>query len=161
MTAVLLGVGITLVTSIKQAGGALDSGIDVYLFGEATSLTDEKFYFLRIIILTVIVLLLLFFRRLRVVIFNIDMAKTTHFHTMYYVHLINIFVVCLVALSVKLMGVFLAVSIFLIPAVTARLWNRRGHRRSNCRKYKQCFFWNIYYHCSFYDVFYITAYCTI
>ena len=86
MTAVLLGVGITLVTSIKQAGGALDSGIDVYLFGEATSLTDEKFYFLRIIILTVIVLLLLFFRRLRVVIFNIDMAKTTHFHTMYYVH---------------------------------------------------------------------------
>ncbi len=110
MTAVLLGVGITLVTSIKQAGGALDSGIDVYLFGEATSL---------------IVLLLLFFRRLRVVIFNIDMAKTTHFHTMYYVHLINIFVVCLVALSVKLMGVFLAVSIFLIPAVTARLWSNR------------------------------------
>ena len=88
MTAVLLGVGITLVTSIKQAGGALDSGIDVYLFGEATSLTDEKFYFLRIIILTVIVLLLLFFRRLRVVIFNIDMAKTTHFHTMYYVCLL-------------------------------------------------------------------------
>lgn len=125
MTAVLLGVGITLVTSIKQAGSALDSGIDVYLFGEATSLTDEKFYFLRIITLTVIVLLLLFFRRLRVVIFNIDMAKTTHFHTMYYVHLINIFVVCLVALSVKLMGVFLAVSIFLIPAVTARLWSNR------------------------------------
>lgn len=125
MTAVLLGVGITLVTSIKQAGGALDSGIDVYLFGETTSLTDEEFYFLRIITVTVIVLLLLFFRRLRVVIFNVDIAKTTHFHTMFYVHLINVFVVCLVALSVKLMGVFLAVSIFLIPAVTARLWSNR------------------------------------
>ena len=125
MTAVMLGVGITLVTSIKQAGGALDSGIDVYLFGETTSLTDDEFYFLRIITVTVILLLLLFFRRLRVVIFNVDIAKTTHFHTMFYVHLINVFVVCLVALSVKLMGVFLAVSIFLIPAVTARLWSSR------------------------------------
>lgn len=125
MTAVLLGVGITLITSIKQAGGALDSGIDVYLFGETTSLTDEEFHFLRIITLTVILLLLLFFKRLRVVVFNIDIAKTTHFHTMFYVHLINVFVVCLVALSVKLMGVFLAVSVFLIPAVTARLWSNR------------------------------------
>ena len=123
MTAVLLGVGITLVTSIRQAGGALDSGIDVYLFGETTSLTDEEFYFLRIITLTVVGLLLLFFRRIRVVIFNIDIARTSHFHTMFYVHLINIFVVCLVALSVKLMGVFLAVTIFLIPVVTARLWS--------------------------------------
>lgn len=125
MTAVLLGVGITLVTSIRQAGGVLDSGIDVYLFGETTSLTDEEFYFLRIIAVTVIMLLLLFFRRLRVVIFNVDIAKTSHFHTMFYVHLINVFVVCLVALSVKLMGVFLAVSIFLIPALTARLWSNR------------------------------------
>ncbi len=125
MTAVLLGVGITLITSIKQAGGALDSGIDVYLFGETTSLTNEEFYFLRIVTLTVIVLLLLFFKRLRVVVFNIDIAKTTHFHTMFYVHLINVFVVCLVALSVKLMGVFLAVSVFLIPAITARLWSNR------------------------------------
>lgn len=125
MTAVLLGVGITLITSIKQAGGALDSGIDVYLFGETTSLTNEEFYFLRIVTLTVIVLLLLFFKRLRVVVFNIDIAKTTHFHTMFYVHLINICLVCLVALSVKLMGVFLAVSVFLIPAVTARLWSNR------------------------------------
>lgn len=125
MTAVLIGVGITLITSIKQAGGALDSGIDVYLFGETTSLTNEEFYFLRIVTLTVIVLLLLFFKRLRVVVFNIDIAKTTHFHTMFYVHLINICLVCLVALSVKLMGVFLAVSVFLIPAVTARLWSNR------------------------------------
>ena len=125
MTAVLLGVGITLITSIKQAGGALDSGIDIYLFGETTSLTDEEFHFLRIITLTVILLLLLFFKRLRVVVFNIDIAKTTHFHTMFYVHLINVFVVCLVALSVKLMGVFLAVSVFLIPAITARLWSNR------------------------------------
>lgn len=125
MTAVLLGVGITLIASIKQAGGALDSGIDIYLFGETTSLTDEEFHFLRIITLTVILLLLLFFKRLRVVVFNIDIAKTTHFHTMFYVHLINVFVVCLVALSVKLMGVFLAVSVFLIPAVTARLWSNR------------------------------------
>lgn len=125
MTAVLLGVGITLITSIKQAGGALDSGINVYLFGETTSLTDEEFYFLRIITVTVIVLLLLFFKRLRVVIFNVDIAKTTHFHTIFYINLINVFVVCLVTLSVKLMGVFLAVSIFLIPAVTARLWSSR------------------------------------
>lgn len=125
MTAVLLGVGITLITSIKQAGGALDSGIDVYLFGETTSLTNEEFYFLRIITISIVFLLLIFFRRIRVVIFNLDIAKTTHFHTKFYIHLINIFVICLVTLSVKLMGVFLAVSIFLIPSVTARLWSRR------------------------------------
>lgn len=125
MTAVLLGAGITLTTVMRQAGGALDSGIDVYLFGETTSLTDEEFYFLKHIAVTVIILLLLFFKRLRVIIFDKDTAKTTHFHTNFYEHLINVFVVCLVTLSVKLMGVFLAVLIFLIPAMTARLWSKR------------------------------------
>lgn len=125
MTAVMLGAGITIITGIRQAGGALDSGIDVYLFGETTSLTDEESSFFKNITVTIIFLLFLFFKRLRVIIFNIDLAKTTHFHTKFYEHLINIFVICLVTLSVKLMGVFLAVSIFLIPAMTARLWSNR------------------------------------
>lgn len=125
MTAVMLGVGITLITYIRQTGGALDSGIEIYLFGETTSLTSEEFDFLRIIAVAAVVLLLLYFRRLKIVIFNTDIARTTHFHVSFYYTLINIMVICLVAFSIKIMGVFLTVAIFLIPAVTARLWSNR------------------------------------
>lgn len=125
MTAVMLGVGITLITYIRQTGGALDSGIEIYLFGETTSLTSEEFDFLRIIAVAAVVLLLLYFRRLKIVIFNKDIARTTHFHVPFYYTLINIMVICLVAFSIKIMGVFLTVTIFLIPAVTARLWSNR------------------------------------
>lgn len=125
MTAVMLGVGITLITYIRQTGGALDSGIDIYLFGETTSLTSEEFDFLRIIAVAVVVLLLLYFRRLKIVIFNKDIARTTHFRVSFYYSLINIMVICLVTFSVKIMGVFLTVAIFLMPAVTARLWSNR------------------------------------
>lgn len=125
MTAVMLGVGITLITYIRQTGGALDSGIEIYLFGETTSLTSEEFDFLRIIAVAAVVLLLLYFRRLKIVIFNKDIARTTHFHVPFYYTLINIMVICLVAFSIKIMGVFLTVAIFLIPAVTARLWSNR------------------------------------
>ena len=105
MTAVMLGVGITLITYIRHTGGSLDSGIDIYLFG--------------------VVILLLYFSRLKIVVFNKDIALTTHFHTSFYYFLVNIMVICLVAFSIKIMGVFLSVSIFLIPAVTARLWSNR------------------------------------
>ena len=125
MTAVMLGVGITLITYIRQTGGALDSGIEIYLFGETTSLTSEEFDFLKIIAVAAVVLLLLYFRRLKIVIFNKDIARTTHFHVPFYYTLINIMVICLVAFSIKIMGVFLTVAIFLIPAVTARLWSNR------------------------------------
>lgn len=125
MTAVMLGVGITLITYIRQTGGALDSGIEIYLFGETTSLTSEEFDFLRIIAVAAVVLLLLYFRRLKIVIFNKDIARTTHFYVSFYYTLINIMVICLVAFSIKIMGVFLTVAIFLIPAVTARLWSNR------------------------------------
>lgn len=125
MTAVMLGVGITLITYIRQTGGALDSGIEIYLFGETTSLTSEEFDFLKIIAVAAVVLLLLYFRRLKIVIFNKDIARTTHFYVSFYYTLINIMVICLVAFSIKIMGVFLTVAIFLIPAVTARLWSNR------------------------------------
>lgn len=125
ITAVLLGLGITLTTFIKKTGSSLDTGIEAYLFGEMTSFTDQEFYFLRIITISVVLLMILFFNRLRIIIFNMDIAKTTHLYAMFYIHLMNVFVVCLVALSVKLMGVFLASTIFLIPAITARLWSNR------------------------------------
>lgn len=125
MTAVMLGVGITLITYIRHTGGSLDSGIDIYLFGEKTSLTSEEFVFLRVIATAIVVILLLYFSRLKIVVFNKDIALTTHFHTSFYYFLVNIMVICLVAFSIKIMGVFLSVSIFLIPAVTARLWSNR------------------------------------
>lgn len=125
MTAVMLGVGITLITYIRQTGGSLDSGIDIYLFGETTSLTSEEFGFLRIITLSVVVLLLVYFKRLKVVIFSKDIARTSHFHVSFYSILINVMVICLVTFSIKIIGVFLTIAIFLIPAVTARLWSNR------------------------------------
>lgn len=125
MTAVMFGVGITLITYIRQTGGALDSGIDIYLFGETTSLTSEEFDFLKITALAVLIILLLYFRRLKVVIFSRDIARTSHFHVSFYYTLINIMVISLVAFSIKIMGVFLTVAIFLMPAVTARLWSNR------------------------------------
>ena len=120
-----LGVGITLITYIRQISGAMDSGIDIYLFGETASLTSEEFIFLRVSSLVIVLVMLLYFTRIKIVIFNTDLAKTTHFHTMFYIHLINIMVIWLVAFAVKLMGVFLAVTVFLMPAVTARLWSNR------------------------------------
>ncbi len=125
MTAVMLSVGITLITYIRHLSGAVDSGIDIYLFGETASFTSEEFIFLRVTALIIVLVLLLYFKRLKIIVFNVELAKTTHFHTMFYVHLINIMVICLVTFAVKLMGVFLAVTIFLIPAVTARLWSKR------------------------------------
>lgn len=125
MTAVMLGVGITLITYIRQTGGSLDSGIDIYLFGETTSLTGEEYSFLRIVCFAVLLLLIIYFNKIKVFIFSKDIAKTSHICVSFYSMLINIMVICLVTFSVKTMGVFLTVSIFLIPALTARLWSNR------------------------------------
>ena len=125
MTAVMLGVGITLITYIRQTGGALDSGIDIYLFGETTSLTSEEFEFLKAVAIGSIFILFILFKRIKIVVFNKDLARTTHFRIKFYQTIINIMVICLVAFSIKIMGIFLTVAIFLIPAVTGRLWSNR------------------------------------
>lgn len=125
VTALILGFGIVLVTYMNRSGGALNSGIDVMFFGETTSLVKEEYMVLLYSSIFVIFVTLVLYGRLKVVLFNEDLARTAHFHTLFYRVLINVMLMALIISAIKIMGVFLTVSVFLIPAMTARLWSSR------------------------------------
>lgn len=125
VTALILGFGIVLFTYINRSGGALTSGIDVMFFGETSSLVKEEYMVLLYTSIFVIIVIFLLYGRLKVVIFNEDLAKTTRFNTLFYKALVNIMLMALIISAIKIMGVFLTISIFLIPAMTARLWSNR------------------------------------
>lgn len=125
VTALILGFGIVLVTYMNRSGGALNSGIETMFFGETTSLVKEEYMVLLYTSIFVIFVTLILYGRLKVVLFNEDLARTAHFHTLFYRVLINIMLMALIISAIKIMGVFLTVSVFLIPAMTARLWSNK------------------------------------
>ena len=124
-TSILIGIGISLFTFLRESGGAIDSEVEIYLFGKSTSLVTEEFEMLSYGVGFTVIFLLLFYRRLRVVLFNEELAKVGRFYTWFYNIAINFMLIAITISAIKIMGIFLTVSIFLIPALSARLWSNR------------------------------------
>lgn len=125
VTAVILGFGIVLVTYINRSGGALNSGIETMFFGETTSLVREEYMVLLYTSIFVIIVTMILYSRLKVIVFDEDLARTTRFNISFYKILMNVMLIALIISAIKIMGVFLTISVFLIPAMTARLWSSR------------------------------------
>lgn len=122
-TSILIGIGISLFTFLRESGGAQDSEVEIYLFGKATSLVPEEIDMLIFSVGITVFFLLIFYRRLRVVLFNEELAKIGHFHTWFYTYTLNILLLIVTISGIKIMGIFMTISIFLIPALSAKLWS--------------------------------------
>ncbi|MBL4604580.1 MAG: metal ABC transporter permease, partial [Flavobacteriaceae bacterium] len=119
---IFFGFGMLLLTYIQKQPNANQSGLDKFLFGQAATLLARDVWFMAIVALICLFVLLLFWKEFKILLFDIDYAKTLGFNTKAIDILITSFIVLAIVLGLQTVGVVLMSAMLLAPAAAARQW---------------------------------------
>jgi manganese/zinc/iron transport system permease protein len=119
---IFFGFGMLLLTYIQKQPNANQSGLDKFLFGQAATLLARDVWFMASVTLVCLLVLLLFWKEFKILLFDIDYAKTLGFNTKMIDILITSFIVLAIVLGLQTVGVVLMSAMLLAPAAAARQW---------------------------------------
>jgi manganese/zinc/iron transport system permease protein len=119
------GIGLTFASHVQFTHTALYRQAQIYLYGQAATMTDIHIAIYGILSLIVVLVLMLFFKELQLISFNSEYAASLGIK----VQKINALIFFLTALSVVIgirsVGVVLMSAMFISPAVAARQFTNR------------------------------------
>tara|TARA_R110001592_G_scaffold359340_3_gene665757 strand:+ start:122975 stop:124228 length:1254 start_codon:yes stop_codon:yes gene_type:complete len=118
-------IGLCLVSYVQNQNSGKQTGLENYLFGNASSLNIDEMMYASIILIALLAIFAIFHKRFQLVLFNIDYAKSIGLNSTLYLFLISLFSVLAIALSVKAMGIVLASALLISPALAMRYWRTR------------------------------------
>jgi len=119
---IFFGFGMLLLTYIQKQPNANQSGLDKFLFGQAATLLARDVWFMASVTLVCLMVLLLFWKEFKIMLFDIDYAKTLGFNVKTIDLLITSFIVLAIVLGLQTVGVVLMSAMLLAPAAAARQW---------------------------------------
>jgi manganese/zinc/iron transport system permease protein len=119
---IFFGFGMLLLTYIQKQPNANQAGLDKFLFGQAATLLARDVWFMASVTLVCLLVLLLFWKEFKILLFDIDYAKTLGFNTKMIDILITSFIVLAIVLGLQTVGVVLMSAMLLAPAAAARQW---------------------------------------
>ncbi|MCF6350892.1 MAG: metal ABC transporter permease [Flavobacteriaceae bacterium] len=116
------GFGMLLLTFIQKQPNANQAGLDKYLFGQAATLVESDVWLMAIVTGICLFVILLFWKEFKLLLFDINYAKTLGFNTKFIDTLITFFIVLAIVLGLQTVGVVLMSAMLLAPAAAARQW---------------------------------------
>jgi len=119
------GFGMLLLTFIQKQPNANQAGLDKYLFGQAATLVEKDMFLLLLVTGVCLVVLLLFWKEFKILLFDVDYAKTVGFNTRLIDIMITFFIVLAIVLGLQTVGVVLMSAMLLVPAAAARQWTNK------------------------------------
>jgi len=119
---VFFGAGILLLTHIQHSGNGRQSGLDSFLFGQATSLTASDLYTFGSLAIITILVLLLFFKEFTFMAFDEHFARSIGLPVRLLQGLLTSLTVLAVVLGIQAVGVILMAAMLITPATAARTW---------------------------------------
>lgn len=114
------GVGITLASQIQFAYPALYKQVQIYLYGQAATMTDIHIIVYGILALGVVIALGLFYKEFYLTTFDRDFARSQGLNIQFFDSILYILVVLAVVIGVRSVGVVLMSAMLIAPAVAAR-----------------------------------------
>lgn len=119
------GVGIMLLTAIRQSGNAAQGGLDKFLFGQAASLVREDVLVIAVVGGVLIGLVLLGYKELKLLSFDPDFAMAIGLPARVLEIGLATLIVLAVAIGLQTVGVVLMAALLVTPAAAARYWTER------------------------------------
>ena len=119
---VFFGAGILLLTHIQHSGNSRQSGLDSFLFGQATSMTASDLYVFGGLSIGIILALLLFFKEFAFLAFDEHFARSIGLPVRLLQGLLTSLTVLAVVLGIQAVGVVLMAAMLITPAAAARFW---------------------------------------
>ena len=119
---VFFGFGLVLLTYIQSQAMSAQSGLNVYLFGNAATLLRHDIYLMGALGIAVIIALVVFWKEFKVVSFDKDFASTLGFPQKRIDYFITFLTVISIVVGLQAVGVVLMSALIIAPAVAARQW---------------------------------------
>jgi len=116
------GFGMLLLTFIQKMPNANQAGLDKYLFGQAATLVEADVWLMGIVMTISVLVLFAFWKELKLLLFDVDYAKSLGINTIFLDILITSFIVLAIVIGLQTVGVVLMSAMLLAPAAAARQW---------------------------------------
>lgn len=114
------GIGITLASHTQFEFPWLYRQVQMYLYGQAATMTDVHIWIYGILSLVVVLTLLLFYKELKILIFDREYAKSLGISVGLVETIIFFVVILAIVVGVRSVGVVLMSAMLIAPAVSAR-----------------------------------------
>lgn len=122
---VFFGIGILLLTHIQHTGAAAQSGLDKFLFGQASAMLDRDVSLLSRLSLLMLGAVALAYKEFKVISFDPHFARTIGMRTRVIEISLATLIVLAVAVGLQAVGVVLMAAMLVTPAAAARYWTDR------------------------------------
>jgi manganese/zinc/iron transport system permease protein len=119
------GVGIMLLTAIRQSGNAAQGGLDKFLFGQAASLVREDVVVIAVVGGLLMLAVMLAYKELKLLSFDPDFAIAIGLPGKALEIGLSTLIVLAVAIGLQTVGVVLMAALLVTPAAAARYWTER------------------------------------
>lgn len=122
------GIGVTLASRVQFVYTSLYRQVQVYLFGQAATMTDIHIVIFGSFAALIILTLILFYKELQLIIFDSQYAKSLGVKVPIFEAIIYIFIVLAVVIGIRSVGVVLMSAMLIAPSASARQFTHRLHR---------------------------------
>ncbi|MDT8413766.1 MAG: iron chelate uptake ABC transporter family permease subunit [Flavobacteriaceae bacterium] len=119
------GFGLLLLTFIQKMDNANQAGLDKYLFGQAATLMAQDVQIMLWVSLISLFAVLLFWKEFKILLFDIEYAKTIGLPTKYIDIFLTSLIVLVIVMGLQTVGVVLMSALILAPAAAARQWTNK------------------------------------
>lgn len=119
------GIGLTLASQVQFAYSALYRQVQVYLYGQAATMTDVHVYIYGILCVAVLTAVVLFYKEIQTMAFDSDYAKSLGMNTRAIETVVFLLIVLAVVIGIRSVGVVLMSAMLIAPAAAARQYTNR------------------------------------
>lgn len=126
--ATFFGIGITLASQVQFTYTSLYRQAQVYLFGQAATMTDIHIVIYGFFAVVIVSTLFCFYKELQLIIFDREYAKSLGIRVLSFDAFVFILIVLAVVIGIRSVGVVLMSAMLIAPAASARQFTNKLHQ---------------------------------
>ncbi|MBD3331318.1 zinc ABC transporter permease [candidate division GN15 bacterium] len=119
------GLGIVILTYIQKTGVGSQSGLNVFLFGQAAAMGPDDVKILAVVGALLLIVMGAAFGRFKLITFDAGFARSAGIRVGWWQFLLTTMIVLAVVIGLQAVGVVLMAALLVIPAASARQWTDR------------------------------------
>lgn len=123
--AAFFGIGLTLASQMQFAFSSLYRQAQVYLYGQAATMTDIHIIIYAFLFALVVSVIILFYKEIRTIAFDRDYACSLGINTRLVENMIYVLIVIAIVIGIRSVGVVLMSAMLIAPAVAARQYTNK------------------------------------
>lgn len=120
---VFFGAGVSLVGVVTHMPGGDQAGLESYIYGQAASMTLSDAWLSGVLALGVLVIIMAFSKELKILCFDIELARSQGWPVLALDLLLVSLVVTVTIVGLQAVGLILVIALLIVPAATARFWS--------------------------------------